>query len=424
LLTIWRTDWLRIAGVDLTFAPFLLLIGGLWVAPRLAAEERMLWLWFGVPLLASLFAIATPRTHVYIYYVPWALLAGLGATTCLAWLERRRGRRTAFAAGAAAAAVATALFGGWLYLAFVDADREMVLNWETAKPDFYWTPAASGTIDRLYGFPINNGWKAAGALHAQGVLGGDYDVLIGADFVPAWYMRSQERCLSTAEWYLTVRGLEPWVAEPKDSYDLVEAYGFVPWGQVLVNGRKVMRIFSRSAETPTEERLLDTQAYEATFDAAADPFMPLTYPLIRPQMATPMQANFGDTIVLEGFTLDYPSPLHPGDEIVLTLQWRGRRSMEESFKVTNQMYDANGNFAAQRDAMPLCDRRPTDIWYEGEGVIDRHSIRINEDALPGEYILYTALYDGETGARLPLLDDAGQPIDDKVQIAALTVVAP
>ena len=93
-LAVWQPGWLTVDGRDLTAAVFLLAFGAAWVLPRVPAEERMLWLWFGAPFVLTLFFIEKPRTHVYVFFTPWALLAGMVIERAWrqAW-KRRAGRR-------------------------------------------------------------------------------------------------------------------------------------------------------------------------------------------------------------------------------------------------------------------------------------------------------------------------------------------
>ena len=48
-----------------------------WFGRGVAAAERALWLWFGLPLMAVMFFIARPGTHVYVFFIPWALVSGM-----------------------------------------------------------------------------------------------------------------------------------------------------------------------------------------------------------------------------------------------------------------------------------------------------------------------------------------------------------
>lgn len=422
--TIWRTTFLSVGGRDWTALPYLVLIGGLWVAPRLPTAERTVWLWFGLPLIASLFLIATPRTHVHIFFVPWALLAGFAVAAAWEWIANRFTTRVATGAALGFAAIATVLFGGWLYLAFVDAQSEMVLNWKTAKPDFFWTPQASDTIDAKYGFPLKNGWKTAAALYRQGLASGDYDVLLWADYISWWYLRDQWRCFNTSDWYFTVRGLEPWAEPPEDVYGRIEAQGFTQWGEVPVLGRPAMRLFARTGINPPQPATLDPDAYEAAFDASADPYLQLSFPAVEPTAPVRLDGNFGNKLILEGYDIEYSEPLKPGDKVALTLYWRGRQAVGESYKVSNQSYDDAGHFAAQDDAVPVCNRRETNRWRPGEEIVDRHTLTINPDTPSGAYPIYTILYRADTGERMPVMDASGQPVDDKLKVTEIQVTGP
>jgi hypothetical protein len=422
--TLWRPG--GDSGLALTFTAlcWLVLFGGVWVAPGLKNDERAIWLWFGVPLLASLYLIATPRTHVHIFFVPWAIAAGLGADLLWRALAVRAGPRRATWATVAAGCAVALVGGGWLYLAFVDAPAEMVRNRAETRPLVYWAPEKSNTIDALYGFPLRNGWKAAGTLYADGTLAGDYDVLLWADYISWWYLRDQWRCYGSAEWYFTVRGLEPWAEPPEAAFDRLRAEGFVDRAVVHVNGQPAMRIFGRSEAQGVLPAEIDVESAMRSFDATADPWLTLAYPAIEPPAPIQLNANFGNQLVLEGYDFRTTTPLRPGEPISVTLYWRGQVQMEHSYKVTIQAYDDQGNFAAQADSAPVCDRRLTNHWRPGEAVVDRHALSVNESASPGRYALYAAIYREETGERIPVLSDDGLPVDDKLKIADIEVVAP
>ncbi len=332
----WWPHALVVGGVDLAIVPTLLVIGGIWVAPWLGTK-RALWLWFGVPLIASLFLIATPRTHVHIFLVPATLLAGLTVARLVDWARRQKHPVGILAPAAVVASVLLVLAAGYVYLAFIDAKREMVLNWETSRPAIYWTPISTATIDRRYGFPLNNGWKAVGRLYEEGILRGDYDTLLGSDWISAWYLRGQVRCLSTADSYFAVSGLEPWVGTPEVAHDLIESYGFNQLGNVKVLGEDQMSLYTRLKIKPEYLSGLDLAQYEDAFDRAADPYLPLAYPVVEPSPSVSIYGNYDDQISLEGFDLDATASLHPGDTVVLTLHWLANTRMEESYKVSIQI---------------------------------------------------------------------------------------
>ena len=420
-VTWWFGGNVSVAGVNPVFILLALAIVPVWVLRRVPPQDRILWLWFGAPMLAALFLISAPRSHVHIFFVPWALVAGSAAGGLLAQIETRQGRRTLALVAAAASIVVVSVLGYYQYRVHVDTQSETVLHWETARLAGYWSPAAATEIDALYGFPMQNGWKVPGTLYQQGVISGDHADLTWAEYIPQWYLRGQWRCDSTAQWFYAVRSHDPWAESPEAAQDRIRAQGFTRWGDVEVNGQPRMRIYALDADMPKPPLGFDEAAYAAEFDARADAWLPLDYPAVEDSPATRLDATFAGLIRMEGYTYADPAPLHPGDTFRITLYWRALQKIDRSYRVTLQAYDANIRMVAQQDSMPVCDRRDMQRWRPGEGIMDTHKIEIHADAPPGRYPLYLAVYDGETGARLPVLDAAGQPIDDKVQLSELVV---
>ncbi len=420
-----RPEWLIWRGVHVTFLPLLALLAVVWIAPRLGVELRTLWLWFGLTLLVSLFFVAQPMTHVYVFFVPWALLAGDAVATAWHSLQHRAGLTTARTAAVIGAGAAALVFGGYIYWYFVHTDTEVLLNWESAHPSFYWTPYARPESISLYGFPFANGWKVVGALYDQGVLAGDYETNQWFDWVPDWYTRGQHRCASTATWYFAIDNPEPYSERSADIHGRLEAAGYRKWGVVTVGDTPHMSLYRRTKDDPDPASPLQVfrlEDYAAGFDARADAQLALDYPTIEPAVVHPRHANFGGQVRLEGYDLAYTEPLHAGDRVRLTLFWRGQQAHLPPYKVFNQAVDEGGRMAAQKDSYSRCDRLPTPEWPPGELVADTFDIQISDDAPAGVYSLVSGLYAEETMERLPVLDDAGQPVDDKVHIADLEIV--
>jgi hypothetical protein len=61
------------------------------------------------------------------------------------------------------------------------------------------------------------------------------------------------------------------------------------------------------------------------------------------------------------------------------------------------------------------------LWVKGEVVTDRYGITVDPDAPPGEYVIELGLYDAATGDRLPVLDQQGLMLDDRVLLARIEV---
>jgi hypothetical protein len=209
--------------------------------------------------------------------------------------------------------------------------------------------------------------------------------------------------------------------------------GFEKWGKVTVDGQDKLIIYQRTGNhlefpTQTPNAGLRTFAFEdfaASFDANALADLPLTYPSVDPAIAHPLGINFSDLITLEGYAIDYPTPLQAGDTIRLTLYWRGQQPITANYKVFNQMYAPDGPTAgkmqAQRDGYPVCDGRETWRWDPGELITDVYDIPVAADADDGLYPLYTGFYLEETGERLPVFDDDGNEIGTQVHITDVRI---
>jgi hypothetical protein len=85
---------------------------------------------------------------------------------------------------------------------------------------------------------------------------------------------------------------------------------------------------------------------------------------------------------------------------------------------------ATGNrLWGQQDSIPGQGDYPTTGWAVGEVVADRYTVALQADAPPGDYVLEIGLYDATTGERLPVLDAAGRPQDDRIILETVRVIA-
>ncbi len=160
---------------------------------------------------------------------------------------------------------------------------------------------------------------------------------------------------------------------------------------------------------------LGSRALLGPLKVAADDTRPIGPPI------TPAQANLG-WIELIGCDVEPESlAVKPGDKIRVALHWRGLALMDTDYTVFVHLTDAAGQPVAQHDSPPRYGRYPTSIWDADEAVLDVHEFVAPADLAPGAYCLIAGLYDPVTGARLPVLDDAGQPIGDHVLLATITV---
>lgn len=85
-----------------------------------------------------------------------------------------------------------------------------------------------------------------------------------------------------------------------------------------------------------------------------------------------------------------------------------------------QVLGADGRPLAQRDSLEA----PSWGWQPGDVILQIHAIPIPADAAPGEYPAIIGIYDRASGVRLPVWNDANEPVDDKINVPPLVVHAP
>ncbi|MBK8049759.1 MAG: glycosyltransferase family 39 protein, partial [Anaerolineales bacterium] len=113
VMTFLNPQWLTFGERDWIFAPWFLLLLLVILMPKLAVEERVLWLWFGAVMMLALFFTEKPRTHVYTFFIPWFMIAGQVLALGWQWLRGRIGFRYAAVIGVAGAAIALLAFGNY-----------------------------------------------------------------------------------------------------------------------------------------------------------------------------------------------------------------------------------------------------------------------------------------------------------------------
>ena len=95
--------------------------------------------------------------------------------------------------------------------------------------------------------------------------------------------------------------------------------------------------------------------------------------------------------------------------------------MVENYTVFVHLLGPDGVSHGQVDAWPVSGTRATLGWRPGEVIHDRYSVRLDADAPTGEYQVEVGLYLLATLERLPVLNQAGAIIDNKVIIEGLSI---
>jgi len=133
---------------------------------------------------------------------------------------------------------------------------------------------------------------------------------------------------------------------------------------------------------------------------------------------TPIQADFNGEVALIGYRV---GPARPGDALEVTLSWLAQRTMSRSYKVFVHIVDDTGHLWAQHDSPPLNYGSSTMHWHPGELIVDPHRVPLPPNLPPGRYQVRVGMYDEQTIMRLPVVDAAGQPVDNQVLLSLVQV---
>ncbi len=145
--------------------------------------------------------------------------------------------------------------------------------------------------------------------------------------------------------------------------------------------------------------------------------------LLPPAPGTITNAGFAQVVKLNGFDLSERF-FAPGDILPLRLYWEALEPYAADHRVFLHLIDPANDSAegiiAQVDGVPLGGTYPFWVWREHETVIDDRVLAIPPDTPPGEYLLLAGVYDGATGARLPIVggEDFGA---DRLILGRITV---
>lgn len=420
-LAFWQPESLQALGHDWMWLLFALPIVAVWLLPAVTVAERMVWLWFGSMLLFALFIVALPRTHVYVFFIPWALAVGAGLGQVAVWLRRKVSAPVLAAAGGVAAVMLVGLFGNYVYQVLVRTDVEVLRTWHVNKPAGYWHPFDEPTDVGIYGFPLRNGWKAVGAAYANGELEGMFRTNALA-YVAEWYLAGQDVCPRHDRYFALTSTVETTDDGYQDALRGELAQAYQPLANVIVNGQPRLAFFSRDAQG--EPAQWDDAAAAQFFDAQLATPQRGGYRgrvlSAAPQQATDYRLG-DDQIQLVGYSLD-KAAVAPGAQVQLTLYWRVLAPVYHSYTVFTQVIDpATNGKIGQRDGLPVCDWFPTEQWNPGDLIADPYQIDIAPDAAPGAYQVLVGMYDAANGQRLPVAGADGAPLGDAIPLAGITV---
>jgi hypothetical protein len=139
-----------------------------------------------------------------------------------------------------------------------------------------------------------------------------------------------------------------------------------------------------------------------------------------PAIQHPLEANLGDQVKFLGYDLDDTSA-KPGRSLHLTLYWQASTEIDASYTVFTHLLADDNRVGGQKDSIPGGGTRPTTSWAQGEIIRDEYDIPIQIDTPLGQYMLEIGMYQAETGQRLPIINQKGQIVNDRVFLGEIAV---
>lgn len=112
-----------------------------------------------------------------------------------------------------------------------------------------------------------------------------------------------------------------------------------------------------------------------------------------------------------------------GDEALnLSLYWTSDGPTDIPLTVFTQLIDATGFFRGGQDNQPVWGTYPTTAWQPGEKITDKYLLSPQPEAPPGRYQVWVGLYDLQTGERVMVLDEDGNPLADHVVLNLKVII--
>ncbi len=408
-------ETLRTSAFDLAFVPFALLFFGALSSTTLSDGQRAVVLWLAVPFLGYNFAVALPLTHIYTVVPAWTLLAGTVGVSIVHSIDPSlditslRHRWSAHLAVALSCIIA-ALFAGYLTLAYLRHDFEFVADWPRSHSALYWTPYSTSPPTGFFGFPHRSGWKAVGALYANGQLQGDYGSNEEPD-ITAWYTRNAPRACDTypEHYFIASDVVDAWPVDMSHVHEEYERFAEIG----LPNGKDLVIYRAKPAGAPLGV---------LSFDSLADVFDRSAVPSAFTRSAhitRRMEIELGGLVRLIDYEMD-AQRAYPGGRLTVTLYWQALIPIEEDYHVFVHLEQGTAIWA-QSDGRPVCWTYPTYAWRPGQIIADHHALPIRTDTPPGTYPILVGMYRPDNGQRLEVLDAAARPIANAIQVTTVTI---
>jgi hypothetical protein len=129
-----------------------------------------------------------------------------------------------------------------------------------------------------------------------------------------------------------------------------------------------------------------------------------------PNLSSTMDYRFADNLALRSVAL--PSTASAGQTLALSFRWASLGPIGRDLTQFLHLIDSEGNFVFGSDQPPFAGRLPTSDWPLSAELQDDWVIALPLDLPPGEYRVYTGLYELASLDRSAVSDTAGDPVPD------------
>jgi len=142
----------------------------------------------------------------------------------------------------------------------------------------------------------------------------------------------------------------------------------------------------------------------------------------------PLDVQLDDKVQLLGYNIDR-NRVKPGDEITITLCWKGLRAMDDDYIVFVHLLGLQNLIAGRRETHPGLGLYPTSQWSPGDVFCDVLHLRVESWApTPAIYQVEVGLFSPDTHTRLIARNSAGILLEplviDTVKVRPLQYSAP
>ena len=370
----------------LEVATALFFLGGLVVCLRRVRQPAYAFvlIWFGVGILPSL--VTGPEantTRNLAALAPTYILAAIGFMTVAALTTKRWGRPARIASAA--------ILALWLFFAGLTTIVDYYIHW-----------AQSPDVRAAY----------------QHTLVEALDYLAGQS-------ANQTTVISTI---YPGPAHDPSIARVLLSGDMADLRWVDARQAIIYPGGQAAQLILPSS-TPLHPAFAGLVRPVDTIDMRPDDLDPAfsSYDLLDPAWVSPdTSLNFGNALNLIGSEwLD--GSLAPGETAELMTIWQVTDpamagpvvppAFETDMVLFTHVINETGDIIAQQDSLEA----PSWDWQAGDVFIQMHPVFIPDGVRPGLYETTVGIYDRSSGERLPLLNSAGEIVDNRAFVVPLSV---